>query len=117
MQIQEPKKQFSEKWIQFFRYIVTGTLTTLIDLLVFHTLFVTFLYSENFSVIVAFCIALIFSFIVNKTWTFASSNTQIAHEEWKLSQFIKFIFVSGFGLLLTIATVHACLHIFHFDPI
>ena len=66
----------SNRWIQLSRYIVTGTLTTLIDLLVFHTLYVRLEYSENVSVISAFICAVIFSFIVNKTWTFAGNKTK-----------------------------------------
>ena len=106
----------SNRWIQLSRYIVTGTLTTLIDLLVFHTLYVRFEYSENVSVISAFICAVLFSFTVNKAWTFAGNQTK-QNKNWNLSQFIKFLFVSGFGLLITLICVYIFINILHFSPV
>ncbi len=106
----------SLRWIQFFRYIVTGTLTTLIDLLVFHTLYIRFDYSKNTAVIFAFILALLFSFIVNKKWTF-KGNQENTHTNWHVSQFIKFIFVAGFGLLITLLCVHIFINILELPPI
>ncbi len=106
----------SNRWVQLSRYIVTGTLTTLIDLLMFHTLYVRFQYSENVSVIIAFICALLFSFTVNKTWTF-SGNQSKTNSAWNISQFIKFIFVSGFGLLITLVCVYTLINIASFSPI
>lgn len=108
----------SLQWVQLSRYIVTGTLTTLIDLLVFHTLYVQFQYSENTSVIIAFICAVLFSFTVNKAWTFsANKQNKISHDNWNISQFIKFIFVSGFGLLITLLCVYIFINILHLSPI
>jgi len=107
--------QKSHRWIQLSRYIVTGTLTTLIDLLVFLTMHEKFEYTENISVIVAFIFALIFSFTVNKTWTFSQNKKK--DKSWNISQFIKFIFVAGFGLLLTLLSVHIFINILNFSPV
>ncbi|HID92140.1 TPA: glycosyltransferase [Candidatus Peregrinibacteria bacterium] len=95
----------AKKWIQLLRYIITGTLTTLIDLLIFHTLLVQFEYSKNISVLIAFICALLFSFFVNKTWTFASAKTN-KKKSWNVLQFLKFLFVSAIGLILTLISVH-----------
>jgi len=106
--------QKSSKWIQLSRYIVTGTLTTLLDLMVFYTLYVNLEYTKNISVIIAFTCAVIFSFIVNKKWTFGQNDEN--NKEWRISQFLKFLFISGLGLIITLIAVHIFLEIFAFPP-
>jgi dolichyl-phosphate beta-glucosyltransferase len=82
--------------IQLSRYIITGGLTTFIDLL-FLYLFKEFAgFSVLFSSGLAFLLAVIFSFIVNSSWTFEVKKT------FNPDQFLRFFFVSVIGLGLTL---------------
>ncbi len=93
------KNNESSHWIQLFRYIVAGTLTTLLDLLIFQVSYYQFGFSRNESVFYAFITALLFSFVVNRFWTFKGNYT---NDEWRISQFLKFVFVASIGLMITL---------------
>lgn len=63
---------------QFFNYAITGVLTTLVNWLVYSVLVKRFNLFINISNIIAWVVAVIFSFITNKLYVFPSESF-----EWK----------------------------------
>lgn len=104
----------TSRWVQFFRYGVTGTLTTLLDLLTFQVFFYQIHCSQNVSVVAAFVVALCFSFFVNRFWTFRSNFTD---QEWSLSQFLKFAFVASVGLGLSLVVMIFFTQVLFVEPL
>jgi len=88
------------KWVKLFRYMITGGFTTALDLLVLYTCVEILKTSVLLGTAIAFIVALLFSFTVNKVWTF--SHFSKGNEDVNISLFLKFLFVSciGFGLSL-----------------
>ena len=107
-------KNSSTHWVQLFRYIVAGTLTTLLDLLVFLIGYYQFNISRNESVLYAFIAALVFSFIVNRFWTFKDNYKD---SEWKISQLLKFVFVASLGLIITLISMKILTDFFSVEPL
>lgn len=103
-----------DRWVHFFRYSITGSLTTLLDWGVFLGCFYFLGFSQSSSVVSAFVLALCFSFIVNRLWTFRSKTLG---QEWQISQFLKFVFVSLLGLLLSLLVMGVFTNLFHIEPL
>lgn len=82
--------------IPFIKYSIVGTFITFLDLSLVYFLkefiYLDVLLSSAF----AFIIANFTSFLLNKFWTFTDKNKRV------IRQYIKFIFTSIIGLLLTI---------------
>jgi dolichyl-phosphate beta-glucosyltransferase len=86
--------------IQLSRYIITGGLTTLIDLF-FLYVFVEYAHlSVLYATAFAFFIAVVFSFAVNGLWTFQMK------KQLQLLHFLRFLFVSLIGFALTIGSMY-----------
>lgn len=99
--------------IRLIRYIITGGLTTFLDLLVLYMCVELFHTSILWGTTIAFIIALLFSFTVNKIWTFAHKNT--TPNDIDVLLFLKFIFVSCIGLLISLLLMHIFTMGFHID--
>lgn len=56
----------------FFKYVSVGVLNTIIHYCVFFILYIFFSQSQAVSNLIAFCVAVTFSFFVNAKWTFDS---------------------------------------------
>lgn len=98
-----------QKSIQFFRYVVTGGLTTFLDIFILW-IGVEFLHLAvvPWATALAFSGALLFSFVVNSSWTFASRNTN--SRVWESKKFLKFFFVSATAFGLTMALMWFLTH-------
>ena len=65
-----------KKYRQFFRFILVGSLSTLLNF-VFYQLFNSFNIQVELSAIIGYVIGLICSFIFGKTWVFKNGSSQI----------------------------------------
>ncbi len=102
--------QTPNKWVRLFRYIITGGFTTAIDFLVLYMCVELFHTSVLWGTGIAFGVALLFSFVVNKTWTFCNYSNRF-EDSVDVLLFLKFLFVSIIGLGLSllcmkILTIH-----------
>lgn len=79
----------------FLKYTVVGSVGTIIDVVAFHFFYKIIELNLNFSTSIAFTLAVINNFILNKIWTFENKDRNIR----KL--FIKFLLVSLVGLLFS----------------
>jgi len=96
----------SEKWIpsaaQMMKFSIVGSLSTLIELFILNILFILtgitsgigFSFFKSFT----FLVALLNSYILNKTWTFKVKNTSFRPE------FLKFALSNILGLVLNVTT-------------
>lgn len=89
-----------KKNIQFIRYIITGTTTTVVDIALLYILFGIFEFHLFWATSLAFLGALLFSFVMNSRWTFATRNSSI--NIFQATKILKFLFVSIIGLVLTL---------------
>lgn len=102
-----------KKSIQFFRYVVTGGITTLLDIFLLYFA-VEFL---GLSVVpwatgFAFIGALLFSFVVNSAWTFSSVHSSSSNV-WRTEKFFKFFFISLVAFFLTMGLMWIFTHQFN----
>jgi len=104
----------NNRWVHLFRYLITGSLTTLLDWMVFWACFYVMGFSQGGSVVIAFILALWFSFVVNRIWTFHSITKK---QEWQISQFLKFTFVSLVGLLLSLFVMAVLTSLLRIEPL
>lgn len=87
---------------QFMRFAVTGVINTGIDFLTYIALTRLFTFWDNNKVLatsVAFIVANINSYILNRYWTFARKDKKSKNEYYK--QYPKFLVISVVGLGLT----------------
>lgn len=91
---------------QFLRYCVVGGFVTFVDLSVLYLLVEYQQFPVIPGTILSFFVALITSYLLNKSWTF--KNRSKNHRK----QFIKFAIVSGVGLGLTVSFMYLFFHIF-----
>lgn len=80
----------------FYRFCLVGVLNTLIDFLTFIILYYVFHVSLIVSNIIAFLLATINSYFLNKNWTF-----KVTAHETSLKEFIIFIAVTLTGLCVS----------------
>lgn len=85
---------------KFLRYVLVGSLVTFIDLFSLWVFVDIFGLEVLFGAVLSFSLAVIVSFVLNKTWTFKNKSSNFR----KL--FVKFVLVSLVGLLLTIVSMY-----------
>ncbi|MEW5745314.1 MAG: glycosyltransferase [Nitrospirota bacterium] len=104
------RKKIDNRSLVFFKYAVVGSIGTAIDLGSLYV-FVAFLHIPILAAAaLSFILAVINNFTLNKYWTFQNKSSNIR------KQFIKFLIVSTFGLLLTemlMALLVYALHIWY----
>ena len=83
----------SIKYKQFFRFVMVGSLSTLLNF-VFYQLFNSFNIRVELSAIIGYVIGLICSFVLGKIWVFKNESSQIK------KQFFKFILIYITSLIL-----------------
>ncbi|EAP9711043.1 GtrA family protein [Salmonella enterica] len=59
----------------FIRYVYVGVLSSAINLACFCALFILIIFSQEISNVIAFCVAVTFSFFVNSKWVFKAKET------------------------------------------
>ncbi|EBN4328831.1 GtrA family protein [Salmonella enterica] len=59
----------------FIRYVYVGVLSSAINLACFCALFILIIFSQDISNVIAFCVAVTFSFFVNAKWVFKAKET------------------------------------------
>jgi putative flippase GtrA len=89
-----------KKNITFFKYVIVGISSTLIDMTSLYILVDLMKWNLYFSIIISFLLAVINWFLLNKFWTFNDRD-----EKYK-KQFLKFLIVSIIWLLLTLLTMY-----------
>lgn len=82
-----------KKYKQFFRFILVGFLSTLLNF-IFYQLFNSFNVQVELSAVIGYIMGLLCSFIFGKTWVFKNSSTQIK------KQFFKFVLIYITSLIL-----------------
>ncbi len=99
-------QKFPRLW-EFAKFAMVGLLNTAIDFCIFYILInYTYLNHENGVIylalahIISFCVAVINSYVLNKYWTFKSTDKDVS------VQFSKFMGVSIVGLILSTAILH-----------
>lgn len=83
----------SKKYRQFFRFVLVGLLSTLLNFM-FYQLLNYFNIQIELSAVIAYIIGLICSFIFGKTWVFENNSDKIK------KQFFKFILIYMTSLIL-----------------
>ena len=83
----------SKKYKQFFRFVLVGLLSTLLNFM-FYQLLNYFNIQIELSAVIAYLIGLICSFIFGKTWVFENNSNKIK------KQFFKFILIYMTSLIL-----------------
>lgn len=91
--------------IEFLRYIITGGMTTVIDFVILYIAVEKFSTGEIYGKFFSFTGAVIFSFLMNKNWTFKGRNT--SGKFFEINQFTVFIFVSVVGLIFSLSLMYA----------
>ncbi len=94
--------------IEFLRYIITGGMTTALDFLVLYIAVEKFSTGEISGKFFAFTFAVMFSFLMNKNWTFKRRNT--SGKFFEINQFTIFLFVSTVGLIFSLSLMYAFTH-------
>ena len=90
------KKFIKSNFMPFVKYSIVGVFVTLLDLGFLYIFKEYFYFNVIVSSALAFIIANFTSFLLNKFWTFRNRSRQV------IRQYIKFIFTSVVGLLLTV---------------
>lgn len=111
--VQITMKEFISKHWSFISYTIFGTLASLINLIVFHVM------SENMHIyylianVVAYIIAMAFTFITNKIYVFNSK-----FKSWRnlVHEFLAFVNVRFFSFLLDTGIMIAGVHMFAGHP-
>ncbi|PLT33257.1 GtrA family protein [Bacillus sp. V5-8f] len=91
---------------KFMKYSVVGFISTVIYFLSIFVLIEVFEKDPILASSISFVIMTIFSFILNKKYTFGGHYTN--------KKFIRFIFVSTVGFILNYAIMFTILHVFSF---
>lgn len=97
----------SETLIQFIRYALVGIIGTGVQTVILILLVEYCSLNPTISTFVGFVASLIVSFILNSKWTFNNISNS------KRSIFVKYIFVSCSGLILSLLIMHVSVNVLH----
>lgn len=103
-----------KKLIPFIKYTCVGISGTIIDVVLVYWLYSIYHISLFWSTFLAFIFAATNNFILNRFWTFHTTNT--AQTSFK-RQYIKFLLVSSIGLILTICLMYIAVDRMHIHVI
>lgn len=91
---------------KLFRFLVVGISTTLLDIIGLYVLVEFFSVNLYISIATAFLVAVVWSFFLNKTWTFRSDC-----EKYK-RMFVKFLIISSIWFVLTLWVMYTAVMLF-----
>lgn len=90
-------KKLYRKYQNFFSYTFFGTLASAINVILFHILEKDLGFNYLLANCLAYIVAIIFTFVTNKHWVFASKNTTLKQT---LQEFVSFCNVRLFSFIL-----------------
>ena len=85
------------EYYEFFLYIIVGVLTTVVNLIVYYVLLNAAGVDPYTSTAVAWIVAMVFAFFVNKIWVFKDSDWSFGHALYQFAAFAAARLIS-FGL-------------------
>jgi putative flippase GtrA len=91
---------------KFTRFCFVGVLGTTVDFSVLFLLFEFFNLNLNLAIIVAFLVATINNFYLNKKWTFKNRQPNL------INQYLKFLLVSIIGVFLNIVIINSLIYFY-----
>ncbi len=97
-------KKFYRKYQNFFAYTFFGTLASAINVVLFHILEKDLGFNYLIANCLAYIVAIIFTFVTNKHWVFASKNTPFKQTLQEFASFCNvrlFSFILDIGLMFT----------------
>lgn len=91
-----------------FRFLVVGSLGTVLNLLIFFFVADVIQFNANFAAVLAFCVAVTQNYILNHRWSFKRHVTS----SMTLRRYAGFVAVNTIGLLVNLLVLNAILFFF-----
>lgn len=96
---------------QFKKFIIFGGLSTIINYSVFYLLFTSFNLAYLFASSLGYIFGLIFGYILNRKYTFSSTNTE------KLKEFTSYLMIYLTSLFLSLNLLNLLVENLNFNPL